>query len=254
MNIENIYISCVRVDIVNMSRAINAIKYFILSNLKVQVCVTNVYSFVLMHSDFDFKNVNNNSALVVPDGMPLVWVSKYFGKSIPERVSGPDLFNELCNVASENGYSFYFLGSTEKTIERIIFNLKMKFPKLLIAGGFSPPYKDIFCEEDNKIMINNINAVTPDILWVGMTAPKQEKWIHANIDKLNVKVAIGIGAVFDFIADNKKRAPRLMQNCGLEWLFRLMIEPKRLWRRYLIGNFIFLIIIFKSLICVKKNS
>jgi len=246
-----IKISNVKIHRIDLNNAICEIERFINSKGKHQVCVTNVYSLVLMQKDEDFRRVNNSSSLVVADGMPLVWVSKLYGHSIPERVSGFDIFYGLCKVASKKQYKFFFLGSTIEVLNKMCLNLRKCFPNLRIVGTYSPPFKKEFSEEENSKMIEEINKTQPDILWVGMTAPKQEKWIWKHKDELEVPVSIGIGAVFNFIAETVKRAPRWMQRCGLEWLFRLYQEPRRLWKRYLIGNTIFLWLVLKEFIKIR---
>ncbi len=237
----------IKVNRVGKNQVASIINNFIIDNRKHQVCVTNIYSVVVMQKDEEFRRVNNCSSLVVADGMPLVWVSKLFGKPIPERVTGADLLWKLSEISERKEYTFFFLGSNNETLGKLCNNLKEHLPDLKIAGMYSPPFKEEFSEEDNLKIIQKINEVKPDILWVGMTAPKQEKWISQNLDKLNVKVAIGVGAVFDFVAGTVKRAPKWMQNIGLEWFFRLIQEPKRLCKRYLIGNTIFVWLVLKEL-------
>ncbi len=248
---ESVQICGVRIDRLSLRDVILKIESFIEGDGKHQICVVPVYSLVLMQKDKEFMDINNNCSIVVADGMPLVWVSRLFGKPVPERIAGYDLFFALCKIALEKKYSFFFLGSSEDVLKRISLNLKNKFPDLKIAGTYSPPYKENFTEDENSGIIEEINKVKPDILWVGMTAPKQEKWIYHNLEKLNVKVAIGVGAVFDFIAGTKKRAPKWMQKIGLEWFWRLIQEPKRLWKRYLMGNTIFIWLVLKEFIKIR---
>jgi N-acetylglucosaminyldiphosphoundecaprenol N-acetyl-beta-D-mannosaminyltransferase len=251
MNTDYIEILDIKIHRYRLEDAMNQIEIFLKSCKKHQICVTNVYSVVMMQKDEEFRKANNSSSLVVADGMPLVWVSRLFGETIPERISGADLFYELCKCSSQKGYSFFFLGSTQTVLNKMCKNLKEQFPDLRIVGIYSPPYKEIFSDSENLEMIKRINEVKPDILWVGMTAPKQEKWIYHNLDKIDVKIAIGVGAVFDFVAGTVKRAPLWMQKIGLEWLFRFMQEPHRLWKRYLIGNTIFLWLVLKEIIYKK---
>lgn len=239
-------ISGVKIHQANLNKAISQIESFISSNDKHQVCVTNVYSVAMMQKDEEFKKINNSSSLVVADGMPLVWVSRLYWQPIAERISGSDIFYELCKIAAKKEYRFFFLGSTTEILNKMCLNLGEHFPNLQIVGTYSPPFKRKFSEEDNSKMIEEINKTHSDILWVGMTAPKQEKWIYYNLGKLNVSVAVGIGAVFDFIAGKINRAPKWMQKIGLEWLFRLIQEPRRLWRRYLIGNAIFILLVLRG--------
>ena len=240
----------VKFSIINLFEAVKKLEDNIINTRKSQVCVTNVYSTVLMQKDDEFRKINNSSTMVVADGMPIVWVSKLMKCPLPCRIAGADLFFRLCTLACERGYTFYFLGSTKDALGRIRIHLKAKFPSLKIAGVYSPPYKDIFSATENAEILKKINEVKPDILWVGMTAPKQEKWIYHNSDKIDTKVAIGVGAVFDFVSGAVHRAPVWMQKMGLEWLFRFIQEPRRMWRRYLIGNTIFIWLVIKEM--VKK--
>ena len=237
-------------DKVNLYDAVKKLHSAVEHNSMIQVCVTNVYSTVLMQKDAGFRKINNSAGLVVADGMPIVWLSKLMSYPLPCRIAGSDLFFELCALASAKGYTFYFLGSTEEGLNKIRVNLKVDFPDLKIAGMYSPPYRDQFSERENNDILRKINEIKPDVLWVGMTAPKQEKWIYHNLDQLNIKAAIGVGAVFDFVAGTVQRAPVWMQKMGMEWLFRFIQEPRRMWKRYLIGNTIFIWLVLKEL--VKK--
>ena len=243
---------------VNMKDSIKLIEKFISDKKKHQVCVPNVYTTVLMQKDDELKKIHNSCSLTVTDGMPLVWVSRLYSKPIPERVAGPDLFQEFFKRTVQKGYSSFFLGSTPSSLKEMIRNLKEKYPSLKIAGIYSPPFMKEFPEEENQKMIKIINKAKPDILWVGMTAPKQEKWIARNLDKLDVPVSIGVGAAFDFIAGRAKRAPTWMQKISLEWFYRLCQEPERLWKRYLVGNTTFTWLVLKELVKLrilsKKNK
>lgn len=216
-----------------------------------QICVPNVWTTVLAQKDLDFRKIYNSSSLAIPDGMPLVWVSKMYGKPIHKRISGTDLFFRFADCAAEKGYTFFFLGSTEDTLGRINETVKNKFPSLKILGFYSPPFLQEFPKEVNERMIEIINDAKPDVLWVGMTAPKQEKWIYENLERLDVHVAIGIGAAFEYVAGKLKRAPEWMQNTGLEWLYRVGQEPRRLWKRYLVGNTMFVWLVMKEFVKMK---
>jgi len=233
---------------INMKDTLKTIEKFITNSRKSQVCVTNAYSLVLMQKDKEFKDITNSASLIVTDGKPLVWISRLYGEPIPERVAGPDLVYELSKTSAKKGCRLFFLGSNSTTLERMVENLKGMFPSLRIAGVYSPSFKSQFSERENEEIISLINKVKADVLFVGLGAPKQEKWIWEHKNELQVPVLIGVGAAFDFIAGTVKRAPNWMQKCGLEWLFRLCQEPARLWRRYLIGNLIFLWLVGKELI------
>jgi len=216
------------------------------------VCA-NPHSLEVAKRDHTFNEAIKNADLIVPDGIGVVIASKILGGKIRERVTGSDIFLGLSQVLNKgNNYSCFFLGSTEDTLSKIKDRMKIDFPNIKVVGTYSPPFKSEFNDEDNRSMIEMINNVQPDVLWVGMTAPKQEKWVYQNKDKLNVKFIGPIGAAFDFYAGTVKRPHHWFQKHGLEWLPRLLREPKRLWRRNLISTPLFLYLIFKE-IFLKKN-
>ncbi len=230
----------VKIDCLTRREAIEFLDELIRSRAKHQVCVTNVWTTVLMQRDTAFKSINNSAGLVVADGMPLAWVSRWFGTPIPVRIAGWDLFQGIHSVAVEKGYRVFFLGSTPETLKAMKRNLRQTHPALAVAGTYAPPFTPEFSSDENRKMVQAVNAARPDLLWVGMSAPKQEKWIFEHLDQLDVRVAIGVGAVFDFAAGKLKRAPVWMQKAGIEWLHRLLLEPSRLWKRYIIGNSLFI--------------
>jgi len=200
------------------------------------VCA-NPHSLEVARKDAGFDLAIRNADLVVPDGVGIVIASKILGGSIRERVTGMDIFLGLSEALNkETGYSYFFLGSTEQNLIKIKEKMHADFPNITVAGTYSPLFKPEFSEEDNKLMVEAINQAEPDVLWVGMTAPKQEKWIQQNKDRLKVKFIGAIGAVFDFYTGNVKRAHPIFQKLGLEWLPRLLREPRRLWRRNFISN------------------
>lgn len=251
MRPDKIKILDIQFHCVNMEDSIKLIEEFIADKGKHQVCVPNVYTTVLMQKDDEFKKFHNSCSLAVADGTPLVWLSRLYSKPIPERVAGPDLFKEFIKRTARKGYNFFFLGTTTPLLKKMIENLKEKYPSLKIAGYYSPPFMKEFPEEENQKMIKIINKAKPDVLWVGLTAPKQEKWIGSNLDRLDVPVSIGVGAAFDFVAGSVRRAPNWIQKIGLEWFYRLCQEPKRLWKRYLIGNTIFIWLVLKEFVKLR---
>jgi len=250
MDIKTVRILGTRLARIDVEDALRVIEELITDGRKSQVCVTNTHSLVLMHKDKEFKDITNSASLVVADGKPLTWISRLYGEPIPERVAGSDLVYGLGKKSSEKGYKLFFLGSNPATLGKMVENLKKMFPSLQVAGVYSPPFKKEFSGREDAKMIALINKVKPNVLFVGLGAPKQERWIWEHKDELQVPVSIGVGAAFDFVAGTVKRAPKWMQKCGLEWLFRLCQEPRRLWRRYLIGNPVFLWLVGKEL--VKK--
>jgi len=178
--------------------------------------------------------------MLIPDGIGIVLASRILGGSIRERITGSDIFRELSHRLNVRGNaSYFFLGSTVGTLEAIKSRLVREYPKIRFAGGYSPPFAEIFSDDENRAMLEAINATQPDVLWVGMTAPKQEKWIYQNKEELNVKFIGAVGAVFDFYAGNVKRSHPWFLDHGLEWLPRLLQEPRRLWQRTFVSAPVF---------------
>ncbi len=185
--------------------------------------------------------------ILIPDGVGVIIASRILGGSIRERITGSDIFRELRRHLNARGdASYFFLGSTDETLAIIRNRLSKEYPAIRYAGGYSPPFKTIFSTEENEAMIAAVNKAAPDVLWVGMTAPKQEKWIHQNKDKLNVKFIAAVGAVFDFYAGNVKRSHPWFLEHGLEWLPRLLQEPRRLWQRTFISAPFFFWYVFRQ--------
>lgn len=203
------------------------------------VCICNVHVAVTAKQNPEFRRVVNEADMSTPDGMPLVWVLRWMGFQRQDRINGPDLMWRLCGRAAEKGLSIFLYGSTEETLARLTHNLKTAFPQLVIAGVYSPPFRLLSDEEDRE-MTELINGSGAHIVFVGLGCPKQEFWMAAHRGKVRA-VMIGVGAAFDYHAGTVRRAPLWMQRSGLEWLFRLLSEPKRLWKRYLVTNSLFLI-------------
>ncbi len=207
---------------------------------KVFICA-NPHSLVLAADDPVFRQALQDADLLTPDGSGILLASRILGGIIRERVTGSDIFGEVnkaLNITA--GRRYFFLGSTEKTLAAIKKKMAREYPNIIFAGSYSPPFKPDFSEEENRLMVEAINTVGPDVLWVGMTAPKQEKWIYHHRDRLNVKFIGAIGAVFDFYSGNIKRSHPVFQKYGLEWLPRLVQEPRRLFRRNFVSTPLFL--------------
>ena len=209
------------------------------------VCVANVHMVMEAYDHPDFRETVNAADLIVPDGMPLVWMLRRMGYSGQERVSGPDLMAYVLQGAAEQNIPVGFYGSTPSVLKRLQEQLKHRFPALKIAYAYSPPFRVLTSQEKAQI-VKDINASGTRILFVALGCPKQERWMAAHRGQIQA-VMIGVGAAFDFHAGAKPRAPRWMQNIGLEWLFRLVTEPRRLWRRYLQHNPRFAIMALKQL-------
>lgn len=202
------------------------------------ICVSNVHTTVMAYRDEAYRNVQNSADMALPDGKPLSMVSKRRGFIEAQRVPGPDLMPKIFELSKEKGYRHYFYGSTQETLDKLKVQLEKKYPHLQIAGMYSPPFRPLSEEEDQEI-IDKINATRPDFIWVALGAPKQENWMYDHKDKIN-GIMLGVGAAFDFEAGTVKRAPRWMQEMCLEWLYRIMQDPRRLIPRYFDTNFSFM--------------
>lgn len=211
------------------------------------ICVSGAHGVVEVNRDRRVLEAHQNAGLVVPDGMPLVWIGRAMGYSKTERIYGPDLFLALCRRAQEEKWRVFFYGCTTQVLGALSGRLHERFPKLIIAGSYAPPFRAL-TEKESKKIIQTINASRAHIVFVGLSTPKQELWMQEYSKKLRASVLVGVGAAFDFVAGTKKQAPRWMQRYGLEWLFRLSHEPMRLWRRYTVGNAIFLYVFFRHLV------
>ncbi len=201
---------------------------------------SNVHSLVQAQEDSNYRETLHRATLCVPDGMPLVWLLRLKGHNIRHRVYGPDLMLLLCEEAAKRGWRCFLYGGAPGVPEQLKEVLEKRFPGLKIVGTYSPPFRLLTAEEDEAVCAM-INATKPDIVWVGLGSPKQDIWMYEHREKLDVSVMHGVGAAFDFLTGRVKQAPRWMMNAGLEWLFRLFQEPRRLWRRYTLTNLKFVI-------------
>lgn len=241
----------VRISAINIGIASAVIEDAITKRNKIYVCVCPVSTIMECRKDENVLHSVNSADLATPDGMPVVWLGRLSGNKDISRVYGPDLMLKICCASQKKGYRNYFYGSSPQVLEGLQKRLKILFPGLSITGLYSPPFRELSGEEDKEIIriINNSNS---DVLWVGLGSPKQDLWMRMHRDVINVPVIIGVGAAFDFISGSKKQAPKWMQRGGLEWLFRLICEPRRLWKRYLIGNVSFLYLVGKEFVLGKN--
>ncbi|MCD7892957.1 MAG: WecB/TagA/CpsF family glycosyltransferase [Erysipelotrichaceae bacterium] len=233
------------IDNISMNEAIEIIDGYVNDGKYHYVVTPNVDHIVKLENDEEFMNVYKNADLIVTDGKPLIWISKLLGNPIKEKISGSDLFPKVCELANENHYSIFLLGAAEGVANIAADNILKKYPNLIISGTYSPPYgfeKDK--NEIRKIIDMLINSNT-DILAVGLGAPKQEKFISNYYTDYKIPVSLAIGATIDFEAGNVKRAPKWISNLGFEWLYRLIKEPRRMFKRYLIDDVKILKIYFK---------
>jgi N-acetylglucosaminyldiphosphoundecaprenol N-acetyl-beta-D-mannosaminyltransferase len=205
------------------------------------IVVANTHVVMERKANPELKLAIDQADLVVPDGMPLVFAGRVRGFPKTQRVDGPTLLIKALEKSNRNRWRHFFFGSTPEVLDGIQAEITRSWPGVQVSGMFSPPFHLLSTEEDETI-IQQINASKSDILWIGLGCPKQEIWMFRHRDRVNVPVMIGVGMAFDILAGNKPRAPYWMQENGLEWLFRLINEPKRLWKRYLINNTQFIIL------------
>lgn len=233
------------IDNLSMEETLNAIDSLIQKNKNSYVVTPNVDHIVQLERGGELCDVYRDASLILTDGKPLLWIAKWYGTPIKEKISGSDLFPLLCEMAAKKGYTMFFLGAAEGIAATAAKNLVEKYPGLKIVGTYSPPYGF----EGNKNELSKIEELIktarPHILIVGLGCPKQELFIFHNREKLGVPISLGLGASLDFEAGNIKRAPKWMANNGLEWLFRITQEPKRMFKRYLVDDRIIIKLAFK---------
>lgn len=198
----------------------------------------NAYSYIVARGDHNFKSALQDSDILVPDGFPVVVAAKFLKKKKIQKIAGADVFKFLCEKINQSSGSCFFLGSSESTLEKINERLAIDYP-MIKAGYYSPPYKKEFSDEENADMLKAVNSFKPDVLFVGMTAPKQEKWVALHSKNLEIGLVTSIGAVFDFYAGTTSRPSAFWVNNNLEWFIRLLKEPGRLWKRYLVYSPLF---------------
>jgi N-acetylglucosaminyldiphosphoundecaprenol N-acetyl-beta-D-mannosaminyltransferase len=233
--IERANILGVGVSAINMGDALRTIEDWIGKREEHYVCITGVHGIMESQRDERLRQIHNAAGLVTPDGMPLVWLSRFQGFRRVSRVYGPDLMLACCAASHRGGYRHFLYGGGPGVVERLAEKLRGRFEGLRIVGSYSPPFRALTPSEDEAV-VRHINDATPDIVWVGLSTPTQERWMGEHLGRVHAPVMVGVGAAFDFNAGLKRQAPSWMQAGGLEWLFRLSSEPRRLWRRYLRNN------------------
>jgi N-acetylglucosaminyldiphosphoundecaprenol N-acetyl-beta-D-mannosaminyltransferase len=232
---------------VNLRQAVEILEKWRAEERREYVCCASVHGLVEAQRDPEIRNALNRSGLTTEDGMPLVWWCQRSGFPNAGRVCGSDLLMTMCERGAQQGHRHYFYGASPLVIETLVSRLRQSFPGLVIAGYRSPPFRALTKEED-EADVQAINEARPDFVWIGLGMPKQEKWMAQHVGKIQAAALLGIGAAFDFIAETTPRAPVWMQHSGFEWLFRLMTEPRRLARRYLVYNAIFMTSALRQLV------
>lgn len=230
------------VDALSMEETLDQIEKYIINKTCVQHVVINAGKVNLMQEDDRLTEVINNCPLINADGQSIVWGSKILGNELPERVAGIDIFTELVRISAEKGYKPYFFGATEEVVSTVVNKFKNMYPSLEIAG-----YRNgYFTEDKSKKIAEDIRNSNADILFVVFSSPKKEYWINENMTIMKVPFAMGVGGSFDVIAGKTTRAPKWMQKVGLEWFYRFIQEPRRMFKRYIGGNIKFIFLILKE--------
>jgi N-acetylglucosaminyldiphosphoundecaprenol N-acetyl-beta-D-mannosaminyltransferase len=235
MNHPQVNILGVGVSAINMAMALDFMEWAVAQRLRTYVSVCPVSTVLACLDDPATRRAVNGAGLVTPDGMPIVWLTRAAGHPHVSRVYGPDLMLGFCARSAGPGGRHYFYGGAEGATEQLAAVLTARFPGLQVAGGYSPPFRPLTPEEDAEV-VDRINAANPDVVWVGLGSPKQDLWMATHRERLDAPLLVGVGAAFDFYTGRVRQAPRWLMRIGLEWLFRLFQEPRRLWRRYLLGN------------------
>ena len=216
----------VGVSAINMPQALTAIEGWIAQRQSRYVCVTGVHGIVESQGNNSLRRVHNAAGLVTPDGMPLVWLARLHGLEHVRRVYGPDLMLALCHRSISKGYRHFLYGGAEGVPDRLANRLKRRYPGLRIVGSYSPPFRSLTDEEDEQI-VQAINEANPDVVWIGLSTPKQERWMAEHIGRLTAPVLVGVGAAFDFHSGNRPWAPAIVRRLGLEWAFRMLTGGRK---------------------------
>jgi N-acetylglucosaminyldiphosphoundecaprenol N-acetyl-beta-D-mannosaminyltransferase len=221
-----------QVSKVDLPAALQALERMLHDGARHQVVCLTSNTILAARKHRRLRLIYNSASLALPDGLPVVWASRLLGEAIPGRVAGPDFMLAGCAAAARQGYTCFLLGGLGDTAERLAEWLRRANPGLRIVGAVSPPFHESFPAEANDRIIARVNRDKPDILWVGLGSPKQDLWIAENLERLSVRVAVGVGAAFDMYGGTVGRAPLWMQRSGMEWFYRFLREPRRLFRRY----------------------
>ena len=243
---QRVNILGVAVSAINMSSALAATEDFLAGKQRSYVCVTGVHGIIEAQDDEGFREILNSSFLTTPDGMPTVWLGKHSGFKEMTRVYGPDYMVAMCELSVRQGYRHFLYGGKTGVAEQLREELTARFPGLQIVGTYTPPFRPLNTTEEAELLAQ-LKSLDVDMLWCGLSTPKQERFMQHYLHRLPVKLMVGVGAAFDLLTGNVKETPDWMKKRGLQWLYRLIQEPRRLWRRYLINNPRFLWLTFLQL-------
>ena len=225
----------VGVSTVTPQMAIDTLAGWIERRERRYVCVTGVHGVMESQRDPGLLEIHNRSGLTVPDGMPMVWACRRAGAAWVSRVYGPDFMRAACARGVSAGWRMFLYGAAPETVERLARTLRRTYPGIQIVGAISPPFRPLTNTERDEV-VAEINRAQPDIVWVGLSTPKQERWMSENRAALSAPILAGVGAAFDLVSGTQRQAPRFLQRVGLEWFYRLLQEPRRLWKRYARNN------------------
>jgi N-acetylglucosaminyldiphosphoundecaprenol N-acetyl-beta-D-mannosaminyltransferase len=251
MLIKRVNVLGVGLSVLNLQTALAAIADAVRTRRKGYICVRDAHGVMLAQKDTAFRRILNEAFLCTPDGMPMVWMGRLRGHREMSRVYGPDLMLEVCAWSEKNPCRHFLFGGVPGVAELLRDKLTARFPKLQIVGCYTPPFRPLNAEEEKQLE-EMVRAAQPDILWVGLSTPKQEKFMAEFLPRLDVTLMIGVGAAFDFHSGRIRQAPRWMQRTGLEWFFRLCQEPGRLAKRYLRNNPLFAMKVIGQLCGLKQ--
>lgn len=232
---DRVNILGIGVHALTMPLAVELVEQALRKGNKGYVCVTGVHGIMEAQNDSKLEKALNSSFLTTPDGMPTVWFGRARGHAEMERVFGPDLMLEVCRMSVEKGYTHFLYGGAEGVAEELRDELEQRFPGIKISGVYTPPFRPLD-ENEEKDLIRIVAKIKPDLFWVGISTPKQDLFMHEYIEKLDTKLMLGVGAAFDFHTGRIKDSPNWVKKAGLQWLHRLLQEPRRLWKRYLYHN------------------
>lgn len=251
MNRNRVNVLGVGISVLNLRTAVAAMAEAVAARRKGYICVTGVHGVMEAQTDAGFKDILNRAFLCTPDGMPMVWAGKLNGQREMSRVYGPDLMLDVCAWSESSGCRHFFYGGADGVADLLVEKLRARFPKLEVAGTYTPPFRALNADEERQLQ-EAVRASRPDILWVGLSTPKQEKFMAEYLPKLDVTLMVGVGAAFDFHSGRVQQAPYWMQRSGLEWFYRLCSEPRRLAKRYLRNNPLFVLKFTAQILGWKK--
>lgn len=243
----------ISVSVLQLETAVDTMLCWIKTGQRQYAVVSNVYTLMKCQEEPALRSIVNNAGMVTPDGMPLVWLGRLLGFQSIDRVYGPNLLLAFSEQAQHCGYTCFLYGGEVGVAEELAAVLQSRFPALKIVGTYTPPFDPLTPDEEQHI-IEIINAANPDVVWVGLGTPKQDYWVSRFRGVLNASVLIGIGAAFNIHTGRIPQAPDWMQRSGMEWLFRLMVEPRRLWKRYLIYNPLFIVLLLLEFVGLRRSA